>query len=846
MAKIMRTDELAQAALIITANQRQALDVRRRWSLPEGRVLPLATFIEQSWRQLVAEDSPTPRWLSPFEQQVVWQRFISKDSTFVFKQDDALAKACREAFAWLSEWQVPLKALQDYATPNSEWFYRLAKRYLAACHEHHWVDNGQALTYLIEHAAAFALMLPKTLVFYRFWQVPTALQHLQTALAAAGVECRSYQPTGNAQPQTWRVEADSVGSELATLVQWTCLQASLKPQQSFACVIPDLHEHRASLEYYLHTFATPALLAEVHFSLGKALIDYPLIQVAWRLIKFNPLTDIALDDLIYLSHSPFWQHRAAIEVLISQWRQQQLAIFPPAAWRELASSELLVWRESLQAVPTTKALPSVWCERWQQRLSVCAWPQVALVAGEIAVAERFERVLATFAALDDFLGVLTQSEALHQWQALLTQTIFEPPSHRAPRLYFLGLLEALGSDFDNLWLSDVTRYRWPSLPRASALIPLKCQEAYQLPGSRVGSQLDVEQRVWQAFSLMASDQWVVSHATLRGAELQLGVTQVESWPCLVVDRATPGSDAMEERVQPCMDTQALPCSPENPFVPGGTAALRAQAHCPFQALARYRLGLRALPEVCMALTSSERGILVHQALQQLWAEIGNHAALIALTHDALRQQVTRVCRIALANLSQWRRRVLAQTLQVLEQQRLEKLLLAWLALEKTRPPFRVMQVEQTLEIAFAGKMWRLRPDRIDQLATGEYLVVDYKTGLSAINWQAEPLLEPQLPFYALLNPEPITALVVAHVTSRVKRIVGVAKEPIDVGLLGQLPAASDWSAQCQRWYDALSELATAYIAGEAAVRPAKGAATCQRCDLQAVCRVADHAGLLVS
>ena len=74
----------------------------------------------------------------------------------------------------------------------------------------------------------------------------------------------------------------------------------------------------------------------------------------------------------------------------------------------------------------------------------------------------------------------------------------------------------------------------------------------------------------------------------------------------------------------------------------------------------------------------------------------------------------------------------------------------WLALEKKRPPFQVIEQETERSLELSGLRLRLKIDRIDQLEDGGQLLIDYKTGMTSIqDWLTERLRQPQLPLYAL-------------------------------------------------------------------------------------------------
>lgn len=825
---------MRDAEWIITANQRQVLEVQRQRRLPAEQVLTWSALVERCWQRRSTVSKK--RWLSPFEQQCLWQRLLQADARFESSQYLALVQSCSEAWYWLHAWCVPLSALKAGSTSNSEWFYPLALAYREACRQNAWVDAHQALEELMSDSGLLAELLPKSLVFYRFWQRPPILERFRQQVRAQGIEVHWLDTVPRESQERWLYSADSAENELSAMVRWVGEQAQTYPRQTFACVVSDLNERRAYLESCFQRYLPPALLTQVHFSLGQTLADYPVIRVLGYIVQVASHATASVATLTYLSHSPFWAHAEAMTQLLSAWRQQQWAQLPPSAWELLAPQALYQWWLSVQRLPCGKALPSEWCHRWQELWRLSAWPMLVLSREEQAVVTRFEALLGDFAALDDFLSMVSLSEAIHHWQQLLQQTIFEPPAAHKPRIYCLGLLEAVGSDFDQLWLSNVVQTRWPKLPCANALIPRVCQENYAIPATTPASKLLAQQALWHELSGCARHM-VASFATLNAGEHQQSISYCATWPSLPWQACDALPEVMVTLPEWSAEPQALACAVESVFAPGGVMALQAQANCPFQALARYRLNLRTLPEAVAALTAAERGLLVHKALHLIWQPLATQAALLALTTEERDVLIERVVRGAMRELSLWRRRLLSKTLQRLERQRLQRLLHRWLDLEAQRPAFTIEQVERDAHVVFAAKSWHFRPDRIDRLASGERVVIDYKTGNASVSWQTEPLLEPQLPFYAVLDSQPILGLAIAQVTQKNQKISGLAATSIDCGPLGQLEAASDWSGQITQWYAAIEGLAQQYLAGWAEVKPAKGAATCRSCDLQTVCRV---------
>jgi exodeoxyribonuclease-5 len=125
-------------------------------------------------------------------------------------------------------------------------------------------------------------------------------------------------------------------------------------------------------------------------------------------------------------------------------------------------------------------------------------------------------------------------------------------------------------------------------------------------------------------------------------------------------------------------------------------------------------------------------------------------------------------------------------------------------------------------------------DRLDQLADGRLLVVDYKTGaqVATANWASERLLEPQLPLYAAVvqHPQgPVGGVAFAHVRLREPKGHGLAADQTVLPGLPHLEqprlraryqaqGLTQWQQVLWHWQDRLQALAQEVLAGEAAVR----------------------------
>src|SRR5712664_3798915 len=88
----------------------------------------------------------------------------------------------------------------------------------------------------------------------------------------------------------------------------------------------------------------------------------------------------------------------------------------------------------------------------------------------------------------------------------------------------------------------------------------------------------------------------------------------------------------------------------------------------------------------------------------------------------------KVCRIRDPG-PRWRQR---------ERERMAGVLRKWLDIERQREPFEVEQLELGRQAArHAGLEFSVRIDRVDRLADGARVLIDYKTGVVAPDWRGE-------------------------------------------------------------------------------------------------------------
>jgi RecB family exonuclease len=147
----------------------------------------------------------------------------------------------------------------------------------------------------------------------------------------------------------------------------------------------------------------------------------------------------------------------------------------------------------------------------------------------------------------------------------------------------------------------------------------------------------------------------------------------------------------------------------------------------------------------------------------------------------------------------------------------------------------VIATEEWQRVVFEDIELNLRVDRIDELADGRCVIIDYKTGaVRKKDWESDRPNDPQLPLYAITSKQEVAAIAFASLKRGDLCFVGQADAD---DLLPGVQADKEllWQDKLNAWEQILIQLANDFRNGKAIVEPTITA--CRYCDLHALCRI---------
>ena len=879
-------------SLLLCATTRLAQT--RRAERPAGQSVwrTQATATPGQWLSSLADEAllsgvaDLPVSLDPFAERLLWEKVIAESLTEAAPLFDlpGMATSAAEAHALARVWQIdPAEGeLSDEARLFLGWREAFLKRCAAAG----WLDQAGLQLQIIDLIEAGHFALPAAVIFSGFDRYTPLELRLMAVLRERGVDVQNAADGAVDRGTSEALVCVDAAAECMAVAAWAREQLAANPAARLGVVAPDLASVRDRLEFCLDDVLHPGLnrpdASEAprcfNFSLGRALADLPLIRVALDLLALgSSRAKVEQQRLSALLLAGGWsaaEAEADGRARLDAAMRRDLPYFTtlPAlvrlagrlaeSARPLCPASIASLQAFIEATDSLgrKLLPGQWSAAFRSCLKAAGWPgDRALSSHEFQARRAFGEVLDAFARLDVLLGPLALGEAVRRLSQLCRQRIFQPETRGEPAIQILGVLESAGLSFDALWVMGMNDDVWPPAPRPNPLLPAETQRTVGAAHASAEVELDFARRV-QARLIKSAPELTFSYSLASGNRILRPSPLIAEVPRTAVSLPLPPTvlERMAAEAGSLLrlaDAEAPPVA-AGEKVSGGSWILRAQAICPAWAYFQFRLGAQAMETPVEGLDPAARGTLVHEALEAFWTAVPDSRSLAALGEPALRTAIAAAVAQALDNFEQERRITLPARFRELEAARLARLLDLWLAVEARRGvEFTVLACEQPAEVEIEQIRVKMVVDRIDQLADGRQVIIDYKTGASidTKNWAEQRITEPQLPIYAALINDEVAAVVFAKVLLDKPAFAGVAEEKdILPGVQGigddkqktfdpaEFP---DWIAVVTHWRERLHAIAREVREGRAGVMFADEKAL-QYCDVLPLLRLPERRRLL--
>ena len=889
---------------VLTPNQRLSAEFLRRqdavhlaagesaWSAPD--VLPFGAFMRRLYEDALHSGlgPELPLLLDAAQEQCLWEDIIARsEAGALLLSPSGTAAACAQAWSLAHAWRLLARMRAVPLAADARAFLDWSAEYDKRCRRERLVDVARLPDLVAGHVAHPALQRPALLVLHGFDIVTPQQRGFLGALSGTGVALAESDEAADPGAAV-RVPCATARDERIAAARWARAHLEADPGGRVGIVVPDIAATRAAWKRALTQVCAPAAqlppsLAGAdapplpfNISLGFPLAEVPLVADALLVLELAGGAKLGFERLGAWLRSPYLdgaasEHaaRARLEAQLRRSAAPELTLGAlvvalsqvrdhgcPRLAQQLGV--LLAW--SRDRLGGTRA-PSAWSETLGELLRAAGFPgERTLDSREYQAATRLHELIASLPSLDRVAPRLRYAAAAARLRRMAADALFQPEASDEP-IQVLGVLESAGLRFDALWVSGLTDEAWPMPARPDPFIPVFLQREAGVPQASAARSLELDRRITEGW-LHAAPEVVLSHP-LREQDRELRPSALVA----AIPERAPEEDARSlwrdllhaARAEECLEEELVPLA--DTAAPGGTALFADQAACPFRAFASHRLHAEPLAAPGGALDAGERGTLVHATLHRVWQVLGNSDALEALlatgSHDGhtLDEWLRGAARHAIDRLRRRRADALPGRQGELEERRLAALARDWLDVEAARAPFRVTALEATRTLRAGGIEVEARLDRMDHVPGLGEVVIDYKTGSSKAGpsaWMGERPDEPQLPLYAIgvqADGGDAAAVVFARVRAGEMKFDGVARNGEVADGVAALPGVktlqahksgkehADWPALLAHWRERMDALGGEIARGVAVVDPKRGGTTCQRCDQQPLCRIAERA-----
>ncbi len=882
-------------AFILTVNQRLArtlLHEYSQWQLRRGNSVwaKPSIFTPAVWLQRCVLDVSL---LNHAQQQSIWRRIIRSDlqqHQYSLLQVDATAKQAHKAYTGLCDYLInpnasasslstslpPYSTPQyDAVTPEEQAFMRWYSAYIEYCAAHDYLDPQRLATEAQEQFLHGNVAPPHELWLVGFDEISPqlractqALEQLGTQIIEPDIECK------NSVSEVYAC-ADPL-SELELVAHWA--YTHIERGHSVGVIVPELERYQGSIERVFRRYETTFGIdkIELNLSVGQSLSEYGVIQAALRLLRVEEPLD--LDEFGYLLRSPWFsggQHQmdthAQADVFLRTCARPRANIDTYARLlrqKGYFHSSIEAMCGALKHLVQAKARkgPASWLEIFSAALQEVGWPgDYSPDSQTYQVLRAWEgQILPLFISLAVVEPKMGRMEAALQLQRLCTESMFQAAA-KDNRLHIVGLLEGVALACDAVWVTGLHDQVLPSALNYNTFIPVEIQKHYAMPHASMEREMEFCTRLIQQLHALAPE---VNFSYARCAEdgsvlgaspfLPLAHLGKEDWLKSALQLVVTRPDVEQTQLEWIQDNNGLPLESDRDnaggvgggensgatsyAVRGGTSLLKEQAMCPFRAYAHFRMQVRALEVPAEGVDMRVRGSLLHLLLQHFWEEVKSQEQLLQLSTEQCRLLLTNHCQAIMQNN---KHAYVPRDLHELEMNRLVRLALEWLEIDKERAAFRVLSVEECEGLLVGPLCINAIADRVDEvLPNAGKVLLDYKTGIVALkDILGEHLLEPQLPVYTLYGQhQPIVGFAVAQVRAGGCALKGICMSisSAEDANLPPLPVKSvdsaEWGAALGQWRAQLDALAQDIAAGCANVTPLHNN-VCQFCDLSSLCRI---------
>ncbi|MDR1057610.1 MAG: PD-(D/E)XK nuclease family protein [Coxiellaceae bacterium] len=779
---------------------------------PSKKVLPLTTWFVNLW-----QESQDPHiLLTDLQEKLLWQKIIAEnlEEKLIYLADLAI-----NFHELINGWQIK---------EEGETFQHVYKKFKIYCQDNNFITKSELPNVLIPYLPNYKF---KAITFAGFDEYNPQLQTFIEYLEKTDCKILQFDPNNQIAIQK-RLSCNNIKEEIIYCAAWAKKIIKNNPKAAIGIIVPNLITLRPKISQIFNEILENSV--NINISAGIPLSTLPIINSA---LEFLSITEqpFHLKKLGKLLLSPYVSgaelERSERILFAAQLNLQDYSQLTSTYNNLTIIKTFDKWQNFITSVQTKNRYGSEWAQTFAQTLKILGWPgEDNLTNLEAIASQHFIKNLQELSTTNPIMGQITYNKALKILHDMLDANIIPLEPERDAPVNIMGILEAIGINFDYLWVMGLDQEHWPEPPKPNQFIPIDIQKKLSLPHSSAERELYFSTTLIKRYKRSAKEV-IFSHAKqiddhiIEPSYLIADIPEITSKdlgldkPMLLPQQIYNSQklEILENDISPKLIPNELPHA--------HSRLIELQSLCPFQAFMEFRLLIQQPQQESFGISKINRGIFIHSILEKFWRKIKTQQNLSALNPDELQKIIQNNIEDTLNKIS------LSEALYKLEKQCLTALVVHWLEIEKNRQPFQVIATEKSIQINLSSIPIKLRIDRIDQIDNDKTLLIDYKTGKnlpSIFDWFGEHPQNPQLLLYSLaLNS--IEGLALVHISSESMKFKEINLRDLNSDL-------KTWSELKKYWEDMLTKIAADFASGHAAPNPISSQ-VCKQCGFSSACRI---------
>ncbi|MDR1012279.1 MAG: PD-(D/E)XK nuclease family protein [Coxiellaceae bacterium] len=791
---------MQEESVTLTPNKRLARYLQKQFSIkqakhnkitwPSKKILPVKTWLATLWRE-----SPDSRiLLTNIQEKLLWRKIITENLKEVsaYFVDSAI-----NFHKLVNCWQIK---------EQNNSFKDIYNKFIKYCRDNNFITIHELPHELIPYLTNYTF---KRITLVGFDEYYPQLQTLMEFFIKQGCKIIKSDPNHQLSIQK-RIGFNDNSEEIICCATWTKKIIESNPEAIIGIVVPDLVILRRKIMQIFNEILGKN--TGINISEGIPLNTLPIINFALKgfsMIKSLPI---------------------------------KFTQFSPSPYTAIKQLNKLEWQTLAASINTSKRYCSEWMLFFTKILELLGWPGTNnLTDIETIAIKHFIKALQEFATIDHILNQVSYTEALNIFHDMLNEITVTLKSNHDSQINIIGTLEAIGINFNYLWIMNMDQEHWPKSPEPNPFIPITLQKKLSLPHSSYERELYFAKIITKRyqrsakkiiFSYIKQDGVEASSLILDVPEITIENLKLEQ--SLLLPQKIFNSkklEILEDNFAPILEYQET--------IRASSRLIELQASCPFRAFMEFRLAIQPPQKICFGISKIDRGIIIHSILEHFWRQIKTQKNLQTLNQNEIQSVIQKNIK-DLHNLISCHDQPYIRTLYKLEKQWLTTLLIKWLEVEKKRQPFEVVAIEKSTQIKLSSLTIKLRIDRIDRIANHKTILIDYKTGGNfpfAINLFEERPQYPQLLLY-ILAIKSITGLAFAHINNESMKFRELNLDELFSNLCSNKSKndIKTWSELIKYWKATLDKIANEFVSGKATPEPLSRE-ICRQCNFDPICRI---------